>query len=161
MNLDNYFRDLIEQSDAASIKSVVRIEFDGGTPCNIPSKGYGIGYGSYQISCGGKVHPVQRINHGRPMSANAAEIMTLVKAIQEVSSKYGREGISLKIHGDSQIALKWARGKTESGKPCKLSKNVSMEFRSSIHSLRQVLSGFQSVEATWRGREASVKLFGH
>lgn len=150
--------------DSRKIRKI-RIEFDGGTPCNIPRLGYGDGYGSYQIQdCQSGTHfPIARINFARPMSANAAEIHTLVRAVEEVIRRFGKDGIELDIHGDSKIALKWARGATESGrrvKPVKAHK-VSGEFGMAISELQKATAGFSKVTATWRGRDASVKLFGH
>lgn len=139
----------------AQPKRTVQVHFDGGTPCNIPRLGYGIGYGSYRLDEG----PVVRVNHGRPMSANAAEIFTLVSAIQQVVATHGR-GVRVLVVGDSQIALKWARGKTPKGKPCKQAKGGSEEFRNAIQSLRDVLKGFE-VETQWRPRANSVRVFGH
>lgn len=135
----------------------VTIEFDGGTPCNIPRLGYGIGYGSFRLD-GGEVH---RISHGRPMSANAAEIMTLIEAVRKCVEQHGRGGVTLRIIGDSQIALKWARGATPSGQPAKLSKGGSDEFRNAIQTLRDILKGFEGVIAEWKSRENSVAIFGH
>lgn len=136
---------------------IVTITFDGGTPCNIPRLGYGIGYGSYEIDD----QPVARCDHGRPMSANAAEILTLVRAVQSVVAKYGRETTALRIFGDSQIALKWASGRTRNGKPAKLGKGGSEEYRNAIQTLRDALKGFPHVETQWQPRAKSVALFGH
>lgn len=129
----------------------VTIEFDGGTPCNIPRLGYGIGYGSFRIN-GGQVH---RCNHERPMSANAAEVFTLVRAVQAVISMYPRHNVSLIIIGDSRIALRWA----SAGK--KIAKGSSEEFRNAIQSLRLVLRDFPPVETRWQPRLQSVETFGH
>lgn len=135
----------------------VRIEFDGGTPCNIPSIGYGDGYGSYKINS----DPIRRLNFLVPMSANVAEITTLRQAVEEVAARFTREQTALTIFGDSQIALKWARGATESGRPVKKAKHGSPEFLDAVRLLREAVNGFVKVEATWRGREESVRVFGH
>jgi len=157
--------DLFAELYATKIQAQkIRIEFDGGTPCNIPRLGYGIGYGSYQIqNCAtGEIEPVVRVDHKRPMSANAAEVLTLVRAIQEVVSRFGRE-VELDIHGDSQIALKWARGATESGRKIKTLKQRagSDEFLAAVLTLRDLVKGFPTIKATWRGRQRSVEVFGH
>lgn len=146
----------VPSNSPAQPKRTVQIHFDGGTPCNIPRLGYGIGYGSYRIDRG----EVVRVNHGRPMSANAAEIFTLVSAIQQVVATHGR-GVKLLVVGDSQIALKWARGTNRKGKPCKIAKGTSEEFRNAIQSLRDVLRGFGEVETEWNPRANSVRVFGH
>lgn len=128
----------------------VRIEFDGGTPCNIPRLGYGIGYGSYRID-GGRV---VRCNHDRPMSANAAEIFTLVCAVDTVTFMHPKRDVALLIVGDSRIALKWVypRRKRAKGSP---------EFLEAIEALRSSLSGFAVVNTQWQPREHSVLAFGH
>lgn len=134
-------------------KSVVLIHFDGGTPCNIPSKGYGIGYGSYQID-GKEVH---RVSHGRPMSNNAAEIWTLCSAIEEVlKMPLEHSGVRLRIEGDSQIALKWA-----ASRKADTPKTGSQEFLDSIVQLRRLISNFASVECQWKARHHAVRAFGH
>lgn len=146
----------------AHVQSII-IDFDGGTPCNIPGR-FGIGYGSYRITIrdGNVTHQQNRISHGRPMSNNAAEIFTLIKAIQHVLQiGHIREKTALHIRGDSQIAMKWVRGTTRSGKPAKMSAGTSEEFQNAVQSLRNILKGFARVETEWRGRKHAVSLFGH
>lgn len=145
------------QNTEHQIERTVRIEFDGGTPCNIPRLGYGDGYGSYKIDS----EPIYRLNFRIPMSANCAEIRTLARAVESVAQTHGKDGIALEIYGDSQIALKWARNKTENGKRAKMSKNASDDFAFAISTLHAALDGFAKVSATWRGRAVSVRLFGH
>lgn len=143
--------------------SKVRIEFDGGTPCNIPRLGYGYGYGSYQIqNCAtGELLPIVRIQFGKPMSANVAEVSTLIRALQEVERLYGKE-IVLEIHGDSQIALNHAACKRPAGKKgrARLANGAGL-FQVVARELRELVSGFFYVETKWRGRARSVKVFGH
>lgn len=141
----------------SEITRTVRIEFDGGTPCNIPRLGYGDGYGSYKIDS----EPIYRLNFRIPMSANVAEITTLRRAVESVAQTFGKDGIALEIHGDSQIALKWARGATEQGKVAKMSKGRSDDFAGAVAMLLVSIAGFSAVKAIWRGRAASVVLFGH
>lgn len=134
------------------------IKFDGGTPCNIPAKGYGIGYGSYQIND----FPLVRCDFKIPMSANCAEITTLIYAIRNVLTlEPERHKVYLDIWGDSTIAVNWANGVTEAGRPCKISKKSSEEFRNAVQTLRDILKGFGKVQATWHSRTNSVKTFGH
>lgn len=147
-----------EPQNTLRILRKYKIEFDGGTPCNVPRLGYGIGYGSYRVDEG----PVIRRDHGVPMSANAAEIMTLVEAVRYIGIlEKERSVIELEIWGDSQIAIKWANGCTPSGKPAKLSKGTSEMFRNSIQTLRDVLRPYGAVHAHWHRRINSVKTFGH
>lgn len=141
------------QKRAALPVQAMTLYFDGGTPCNIPSRGYGIGYGSYQY----EGREVVRVNHGRPMSNNAAELWTLVAALRDPNVPQA----PLHIVGDSQIALKWASvaAGTHKGKG-KLNKNASEEMRDSIAALRELLRD-RSVVTEWRARIASVRRFGH
>jgi ribonuclease HI len=130
----------------------LRIEFDGGSTCNIPRLGYGQGYGSYRIGDGN----VQRVKFGECMSANCAEILTLVAAMTE-ARKTGAK--SFLIIGDSMIALKWANVAAGKRKATKIMK-TSPGFQQAIVSLYQVASGIQ-IETKWQPREASLATFGH
>lgn len=133
----------------------VHIRFDGGTPCNVPSKGYGIGYGSYQIND----EPIVRVDHGRPMSANTAEVLTLVQALSEI----GGETTAIVVMGDSQVALKWLDVAAGHRRATKLA-NVSPEFREAVQALCAMFSALTSrlaVRAQWTPRAESVALFGH
>lgn len=109
----------------------IRIEFDGGTSCNIPRLGYGNGYGSYKIDN----EPVYRCFFNRPMSANAAEILTLVHAINTIRSRDFPVGqIRISIYGDSQIALRLASSfgpNSIAKKPRKISAKSTDIFRES------------------------------
>lgn len=126
------------------------IEFDGGTSCNIPRLGYGKGYGSFQVN-GGDIY---RVEFGMGHSCNSAEILTLCAALQElkIQCPYAENVL---CRGDSKIALKWIQ---YGGKP---SKNASDMFIAAINKLRKLVRRFKSVRSQWRGREYSVKLFGH
>lgn len=130
---------------------VVKIEFDGGTPCNIPRLGYGIGYGSYRIN----EEQIVRVDHGIPMSNNVAEIATLLCALNVVAKRHDPGTIKLNIHGDSKIAL--SRCIT----PLKKKKSLDTEYGRICHKLISICGQFQNVSIHWRGRQASVKLFGH
>lgn len=126
------------------------IEFDGGTSCNIPSKGYGEGYGSFQINGG----EIKRVEFGVGHSCNSAEILTLCAALNELKyvCPYAKEVL---CRGDSQIALKWI---SYQGKP---SKKSSPMFLDAINLLRKAVGQFSSVRPEWRNRNHSVALFGH
>jgi ribonuclease HI len=87
-----------EDASSSSI-NVIAIRFDGGTSCNKPRKGYGNGYGSYQINDG----EIERLRFGVPMSNNVAEISTLTSAVNAL--KTDRKRTRLHIYGDSRIAL--------------------------------------------------------
>jgi ribonuclease HI len=67
---------LVPSVDVSIIPCVIC--FDGGTSNNIPSKGgYGLGYGSYRLN-----GEVVRVDFARPMSANEAEMRTLIAAAE-------------------------------------------------------------------------------
>lgn len=144
---------LLEQNQDASVKTV-RIEFDGGTPCNNPQKGFGNGYGSYKIND----EPIYRLRFNRPMSNNVAEISVLIHALRTVYQRGNPEFVMLEIHGDSQIALnRCTRGLT-----AKQRRSVrNPDFGNACDELRTLCTQFAHVHTNWRGRDASVKLFGH
>lgn len=131
----------------------IRVEFDGGTPCNNPRIGYGVGYGSYKIDG----QPIVRMNHGLPMSANVAEMTTVICALRDVQIQFGND-VHVSIFGDSQIALlRCTKGLTE--KRRRSFNNNS--FSRSCDTLYSLCQQFSMVSTHWRGRAASVRLFGH
>lgn len=141
-------------------KQTILIEFDGGSTCNVPSRGYGIGYGSYRIDEG----EIQTWNEGRNMSANAGEIFTLAAAVNTVAALHisyaaSLNQVNLQIRGDSKIALKWAR-QAKVRNP-HIPTSGSPEFREAIGELWKALKPFRSVRADWWPRENSVRIFGH
>lgn len=134
----------------------VIIEFDGGTPSNNPKTGYGIGYGSYRIRGSKGVHFVKRISHGSPMSANAAEVRTLVSALRAVVRIYGNPAnLSVHVIGDSKIALGYIRPNPKTGK------GVTRELSEAVQMLAEALAGFSKYTTEWKARANSVALFGH
>lgn len=136
------------------IRQEVVIEFDGGTPCNIPRLGYGEGYGSYQIRSGNTRAPIVRRQFGRPMSANVAEISTLIAAIRTVMKTYTPENTALDIYGDSKIAL------GRCWRPMKATAPDG-DFKTVANELFGLCGQFAAVKTNWRGRISSVRLFGH
>lgn len=141
------------------IRYTVTLHFDGGTPCNIPSKGYGIGYGSYCFNGGAVV----RVDHGVPCSNNAAEALTLIAALRALAGKYTPSETRVNIEGDSQIVLnqvKKAIGacpfKRKNKKP-----SGSDLFKQAVSDLAEVLAGFGEVSTQWKPREHAVRKFGH
>lgn len=129
------------------------IEFDGGTTCNIPARGYGRGYGSFQVND----WDIVRVDHGPNHSCNSAEILTLVAALEHLrENSYTSKDLPILVRGDSQIALKWVHCK----KNPKL--KTSPMFRDAIQKLRkQVIQFPRGIYTEWRGRAHSVALFGH
>jgi ribonuclease HI len=132
------------------------IYFDGGTSNNIPSRGgFGIGYGSYRLN-----GQVVRIDFARPMSANEAEIRTLIAAAEAAKLIRDPAKTRLCVYGDSRIALKWARkaGKRVFYRP-KLGR--SQGFTAAVADLYACLKPFAEVVTEWQPRERSVEIFGH
>jgi ribonuclease HI len=129
-----------------------RIEFDGGTSCNVPAIGFGNGYGSYQIDN----DPIVKLSFECPMSANAAEVLTVFFAICD-AKKQG--ATSLLVVGDSQIALKWVNVATGQRKPTKIRK-TSQGFQQAINFLLRAARGLD-INTQWQPREISVATFGH
>lgn len=88
----------------------VNIHFDGGTPCNIPSIGLGIGYGSYryngldgQMSRGAPI----RVSHDIPCCNKVAEILTLCVALEKLAEMGSPETTHVHVQRDSMVALDW------------------------------------------------------
>ncbi len=131
----------------------ISIEFDGGTSCNIPRLGFGEGYGSYQIGD----QPIKRVKFGKGHSCNSAEIRTLISALHDLADQMPPHMVNLEIHGDSQIALKWANPKYMK----KPSHKTTENFRNAIVELRKIAIMFANITTKWRGRDVSVALFGH
>lgn len=128
------------------------IEFDGGTSCNNPNKGYGRGYGSFKVND----WEIVKVDHGPNHSCNSAEILTMVAALEHLrSNSYTATDLPVLIRGDSRIALKWVHCK----KPTK--ENTSRMFRDAVTALRRAMQPFKSLHVQWRGREYSVEMFGH
>lgn len=144
------------------LEQTVILHFDGGTPCNHP-KNYGIGYGSYSFN-GGSPY---RVNHGVPCSNNAAEVLTLCVALEELAKLVQPQATEVKVWADSQIAIKWLRvaaGDPSGGfkrRSAKLSKGSSELFRQSIARLAAAAQPFAKIEAVWKERSHAVAAFGH
>ena len=132
------------------------IHFDGGTPNNIPSVGgFGIGYGSYRLN-----GEIVRLDFAKPMSANEAEVRTLIAAAEAAKLISDPARTRLCVVGDSKIALKWARkaGQQVSYRP---SMGWSPGFNAAVADLYLSLKPFAAVVTTWQPREISVQIFGH
>jgi len=136
------------------------IEFDGGTSCNIPRKGFGIGYGSFKIND----LEIQRLQFDKGYSANAAELETMYKALVALNDYIMSDVIThvaphILVCGDSCIALKWLN--------CKRIPEGSEMFVTIINKMRKFIKqrqdclAFGEITPFWRGRQKSVELFGH
>lgn len=130
------------------------IHFDGGTPCNIPSRGYGIGYGSYNFN---GAEPI-RVDHGIPCSNNAAETLTLCRALEDALTKFCPKTTKIHILGDSKIVIcriiriRTGKEKIHSG---------SGEYQAAVDRLRSALKEWAFVTAEWLPRSYAVAAFGH
>lgn len=92
------------------------------------------------------------------MSANAAELMTLVSALRDARRIYKTpEAYRLLIVGDSRIALKWANPQF-TREP---SQKSSPLFIEAIGRLREELKGWTETSTQWQPRAKSVASFGH
>jgi len=128
------------------------IEFDGGTSCNNPAQGFGEGYGSWQIN----QEPICRVKFGYGHSCNSAEVRTLVDALRSLSMAIpDAKSKNVFVRGDSKIALKWVTSKQHP------TRKSTEKFQEAIYLLRLEVAKFKSVKTEWRGREHSVRLFGH
>jgi len=154
--------DLFSPPKLAPTGSVL-VHFDGGTPCNIPRLGYGIGYGSYNFDGG---EPI-RVSFGIHCSANTAELLTLAAALMDLGNKIDPKTCAVHVIGDSQIALKWLRvaaGDIRGGlkkKVAKISVGSSPDFKLAIHKLKQAAEPFAHLTGEWKGRAHAVAAFGH
>lgn len=105
--------------------------------------------------------PIVRIQFGVPMSANVAEIYTLIRAIEDAEKMFGKD-IVLSIHGDSMIALNHAVHKRAASRKKREQIATSQgPFFVAVRALHKAVAGFTHVNAEWRGRERSVRVFGH
>ena len=144
----------------------VKIHFDGGTPCNIPSIGLGIGYGSYcydgldgRMSRGAPI----RVSHDVPCSNNVAEILTLCVALEKLAEMGSPETTHVHVQGDSTVALKWLNmvcGQHEK-KRVTLKGYYTEAFIESVRRLRNAAEPFSKIETEWLERKHAVAAFGH
>jgi ribonuclease HI len=157
--------DLFSQPKLAPTRKVT-LHFDGGTPCNIPALGFGIGYGSYRYTgLEGQVgngEPI-RVSHGIPCSNNAAEILTLCVALEKLAEMGSPETTHVHVQGDSKIALKWlnvVRGQHPKGRTKTVATGTVL-FIESIGRLRKAAEPFNKIESEWLQRDHAVAAFGH
>jgi ribonuclease HI len=145
---------LVPSVDVSIIPCVIC--FDGGTSNNIPSRGgYGIGYGSYLLN-----GEVVRLDFASPMSANEAEIRTLVAAAEAAKLIRDPARTRLCVSGDSQIALKWAN-KAAMKVFYRPKLGWSPGFKAAVADLYVSLRPFAELVTQWQPRERSVQIFGH
>lgn len=145
------------------MKETVFLHFDGGTPCNIPSKGFGIGYGSYRFNS----NPVIKVDHGIPCSNNGAELLTLVSALVELKRICDLEDnlmdskeTEVLIMGDSQTILGWV-DKLIKNPMIKINPGVSESMKLAIPQLIIAMEPFGEIRTKWLPRIHAVQAFGH
>lgn len=146
-------------STAETIQETVFLHFDGGTPCNNPEIGFGIGYGSYRFNS----NEIVRVNHGIPCSNNAAEVLTVCVALEHLSNIVEPHRTAVHIWADSQIAIKWILVASGSlgGKQAKMSNKASETFKQAVRRLSEACEPFAKITAEWKPREWAVRAFGH
>lgn len=135
----NIYDELVEQVDHV-------IEFDGGTSCNNPKKGYGEGYGSYKIDD----NEIIRVKLGPNHSCNSAELFTIITALSTINDYDFK---TILVCGDSQICMKWLLHPLS-----KIKNNAHSKTQEAIKILRKKQF---NVLCYWRNRKKSVELFGH
>lgn len=136
------------------------IEADGGSSCNSPAKGYGMGYGSFQIQTEEGPMEIKRLKFGNGISVNAAEILSISRGLDDVLALLSERDPSeyrVLIRSDSLVALRNVQ-------KCENENYIasgSESFVNSVKRLQEQVLKFERVEAEWRPREHSVTLFGH
>lgn len=132
------------------------IHFDGGTSNNNPHRGsFGIGYGSYRLN-----GEVVKLDFATPMSANEAEIRTVIAAAEAVKLFRDPAKTRLCVYGDSKVALGWANkaGQKVLYRP-KL--GWSPGFNAAVADLYVSFRPFAEVITEWQPRAKSVEMFAH
>lgn len=81
------------------------------------------------------------------MSANAAEVLTLIHAVNAIRDRdFDISRIRLSIYGDSIITLNWAKKHFEQrSKPFKKKSKATGEFREAVGLLKLALLGFENI----------------
>lgn len=124
-----------------------KIWTDGGTASNIPP--FGEGYGSFRIGEDGKIVTEKFKTN---MSANAAEILTMARAVASC------EETAIDLYSDSRIGLKWL--KLSQNNTLDIPDNISEGMKKSIIQLKESVKG-KRVKPHWRPRAQIFKIFGH
>lgn len=126
------------------------IVFDGGSLGNP-----GLGYGSYEITSDGEpYHFVDRMEHGKDLTNNQAEYMTLIAALRWLSKDLGeaRKQASVTIYGDSKLVVSQINGVWKV-------KNANMVPL--VKEAKELFKEFGSCTIEWHPRAKSVERLGH
>lgn len=142
-----------EESFVSQVGYII-IEFDGGTSCNNPKVGYGIGYGSFKIGEG----KITRKEFGN-CSVNAAEVYTIAKALEAVPESWRKE--KFLVRGDSMIAINWVKKAFAGVKRTEKHLRMDDPFCAAIEALYAITGHFKHIDAEWRRRHHSLRIFGH
>lgn len=137
-------------ASVAAVYPSFEIVFDGGAIGN-PGKGYG----SYEITSGGRVLCRNREEYGDSITNNQAEYMTLIRALKCLADSLSEEERStakVLVNGDSKLVLfqllkKW-KLKNEGLRPL---------YTEASGLIRQ----FFKVDLVWHPRARSVERLGH
>lgn len=125
----------------------ILIEFDGGANPNP-----GRGYGSFQVTDGATLLPVERREFDGRLTNNEAEWDTLIAAVRYCLINLDTSDAALLIRGDSQLVLHCVSGRW---------KTKMLHLRKRLELIRSLLAQFKEWRTEWRGRAESVALFGH
>lgn len=132
--------------------TVFNVYFDGGT-----SPGSSDGYGSWEVQFNGFSKRVQRqpflkSDHGRAITNNVAEYLSLLGALEWLQSVQGKEHYSVHITGDSMLVIN----------------QVNQNWRVRKHHLQKLvdrccllLEDFKDWKTEWKPRKYSMSRFGH
>lgn len=126
------------------------IVFDGGSLGNP-----GLGYGSYEITSNGEpYHFVERMEHGKHLTNNQAEYMTLIAALHWLSGDLGdaRKQARVTIFGDSKLVVSQINGVWKV-------KNANMVPL--VREAKELFGRFGSCSIEWHPRAKSVERLGH
>jgi ribonuclease HI len=123
--------------------------FDGGSRGNP-----GMGYGSYEVTCGGAVIAHTQLDFGDNVTNNQAEYMTLLSALEWLADHLGSEaaGTTVSVHGDSQLVIRQLKGEWKIKDACL--RRIAMDTRVRMHR-------FHEVCLEWHRRTVSVERLGH
>jgi len=135
--------------DGGAQDASYEIVFDGGSLGN-PGKGYG----SYEITSGGRVLRHQREEYGNNVTNNQAEYLTLIRALQWLDQllEGNRSRATVLINGDSKLVLNQVQG---------LWKINNAQLRPLAMQVRDLLQGYRKSSLVWHARANSVKRLGH
>lgn len=138
------------------MKTTFNIYFDGGTIGSNNSKSCD-GYGSWEVNWNGFSKRMERQIflqefHHTPITNNVAEFLSLLAALDWLSTIRDKKNYAVEISGDSKLVLNSIEGSMKIKVPhIKILRDTCREY----------LSAFADLKITWRKRSHSVQRFGH